>query len=192
MINHLSMKSEKPFSSFSEDGMVDIFIGLGIFFAGCFLWAEMVWMIAILIPAFLPSFQSIRKRFLEPRIGNLVSNINQYVINQKITLYVSLIMGILVLIGFWVFFTFELGSFPVIRQNILLVLGMIFAGLWIFAGTMLKILRFFLYAALTLVVMVAAQYEIIPFWVTFVILGWGIAIAGLLVLIKFLKQYPHG
>jgi hypothetical protein len=101
-------------------------------------------------------------------------------------------MGILVLIGFWVFFTFELGSFSVIRQNILLVLGMIFAGLWIFAGAMLKILRFLLYAALSLVVMVAAQYEIIPFWVTFVILGWGIAFAGLLVLIKFLKQYPHG
>ena len=186
------MKSENPYSSFSEDGMVDIFIGLGIFFAGFFLWAEMVWMIAILIPAFLPSFQSIRKRFLESRVGNLVSNTNQYVINQKITLYVSLITGILVLIGFWVFFMFELASFPVIRQNILLVLGMIFAGLWIFAGEMLKIGRFLLYAAITLVVMVAAQFEIIPFWVTFVILGGVIAFAGLLVLIKFLKQYPHG
>jgi len=192
MINHPSMKSENPYSSFSEDGMVDIFIGLGIFFAGFFLWAEMVWMIAILIPAFLPSFQSIRKRFLESRVGNLVSNTNQYVINQKITLYVSLITGILVLIGFWVFFMFELASFPVIRQNILLVLGMIFAGLWIFAGEMLKIGRFLLYAAITLVVMVAAQFEIIPFWVTFVILGGVIAVAGLLVLIKFLKQYPHG
>jgi len=192
MINHPSMKSENPYSSFSEDGMVDIFIGLGIFFAGFFLWAEMVWMIAILIPAFLPSFQSIRKRFLESRVGNLVSNTNQYVINQKITLYVSLIMGILVLIGFWVVFMFELASFPVIRQNILLVLGMIFVCLWIFAGAMLKIGRFLLYAALTLVVIVAAQLEIIPFWVTFVILGGVIAFAGLLVLTKFLKQYPHG
>ena len=87
---------------------------------------------------------------------------------------------------------FELASFTVIRQNILLVLGMIFAGLWIFAGAMLKIRRFLLYAALTLVVMVAAQIEIIPFWIIFVILGGVIAFAGLLVLIKFLKQYPHG
>jgi hypothetical protein len=186
-------ESETPFPFSQKDGLVDIFIGLGIFFAGLFFWTEMVWMIAIFIPSFLPLLQSIRKRVLEPRIGEFAPNSNHDVRNQRMTLYVLLMIGILVLASFFVFFVFEFRTLPgiaVLRQFILLLLGIVFASLWIFAGVMLRIRRYFFYAALALVVLSAGQFANIPFWITCVILGGIIIFSGLLVLLRFLKQHP--
>jgi hypothetical protein len=189
-----SNSSETPIRYNQNDGFVDIFIGLGIFFAGLFLWFEKVWMIAIFIPALMPSFQAIRERVIETRIGKSDPNANQYVINQKITLYILLIIGISVLSVFVIFFVFKFHSLPgiaIFQQYILLVLGMIFTSLWIFAGAMLRVRRYIFHAALTLVVMMLGQFINLPFWMTCVILGGLITFLGALVLLKLLKQYPH-
>ena len=34
------------YAKFQRDGLLDIFVGMGILFAGLFLWSEMVWMAA--------------------------------------------------------------------------------------------------------------------------------------------------
>lgn len=182
-----------PLASYHKDGLMDIFIGLGILFAGLFLWTGMVWMAAIFVPIFLPSFQAARKRFVERRIGDLGVDSQQQAQSQKMMFSIILLLGVLMLAGVGMFFTFGLLSGPVsewLRQYFLLAIGLIFAGVWIFAGAMLKINRFYLYAFLTFAALAIAQFTALPFWLGLIILGGAVALVGLLVLIRFLQQHP--
>ena len=120
-------------------------------------------------------------------------NSKQQVQNQKVLLYATLLLGILLLGGIGVFFVFDLLSGPVsewIRQYFLLAIGMIFASVWTFAGAMLRIQRFYLYAVFTLLALAAAQFTALPFWLALATLGGMVAFVGLLVLIRFLQQHP--
>lgn len=176
-----------------DDGLMDLFIGFAIFFAGLFLWTEMVWMAAIFIPVFLPSFQAARKRFLEPRIGELPQSSQQQAQNQKILLSVTLLLGVLLLGGIGMFFAFGFmtGSFnDWLRQYFLLILGSVFASVWLFAAAMLKIKRFYLYAVFTFATLAAAQFTALPFWIVLAILGGLIVLSGIIILIRFIQQNP--
>jgi len=188
-----SKETDNRIFLYHNDGLLDIFAGLGILFAGFFLWTEMVWMAGIFIPVFLPSIQAARKRFQEPRIGSLVRDSHQQAQNQKVFLYVALLMGVLFLAGIGMFLSFDLISGPVniwLRKYFLLVIGLIFASVWSFAGAMFKIHRFYLYAAFTFVALGAAQFATLPFWLALVTLGGMVAFVGLLVLNRFVKQNP--
>ena len=46
-----SNKIDNRLSAYHQDGLLDLFIGFAILFAGLFLWTEMVWMAGIFIPA---------------------------------------------------------------------------------------------------------------------------------------------
>ena len=142
-----SDKIDNQLTSYYKDGLMDIFIGLAIFFTGLFLWTEMVWMAGIFIPILLPSFQAARKRFLEPRIGKLPHHSQQQVQNQKIFLMIALLLGVLFLAGIGMFYAYGELSGPLndwLRPNFLLVLGIIFSSVWLLAASMLKINRFYL------------------------------------------------
>jgi hypothetical protein len=153
----------------------------------------MVWMAGIFIPVFLPSFQAARKRFLEPRIGALPPNSQQQSQNQKVLLLVTLLMGILFLAGIGMFFAFDTLSGPLndwLRNYFLIVTGIIFASVWLFAAAMLKINRFYLYGAFTFLTLAAAQFTALPFWIAMVLLGVLIILSGTIILIRFMQQHP--
>jgi hypothetical protein len=178
---------------YHKDGLMDLFIGLAIFFAGLFLWTEMVWMAGIFIPVFLPSLQTARKRFLQTRIGNLDRNPRQQAQTQNVLLYATLVLGGLLLALIGILFAFGFMSGLVnewLRQYFLLMIGIIFTCMWIFAGAMLRIMRFYLYAAFTFGALSLAQLAVIPFWMSLTALGGLIGIVGLIVLIQFMIQHP--
>ena len=142
MFTLTSNKNDNRVFSNHNDGLMDLFIGFAIFFAGLFLWTGMVWMAGIFIPVFLPSFQAARKRFLEPRIGELSHNSRQQAKNQKALLWVTLLLGGLFLAGIGMLFVFGEMSGPLndwLRNYFLLVMGVIFASVWLFAAAMLKL-----------------------------------------------------
>lgn len=189
-----SNKIENRISTYHNDGLMDLFIGFAIFFAGLFLWTEMVWMAAIFIPVFLPSFQAARKRFLEPRIGKLPQSSQQQAQNQKALHWVTLLLGVLFLAGIGMFFAYGVMSGPLndwLRNYFLLVIGAIFASVWLFAAAMLKINRFYLYGAFTFSTLAAAQFTLLPFWVALAILGGLIILVGTIILIRFMLQHPQ-
>jgi MFS family permease len=176
-----------------NDGLVDLFIGLGILIAGLFLLTEMVWLVAIFIPTFLPSFQAARKRFLEPRIARSGVKAQQHIHDQKIFLYTVLLVGMLFLGGIGLFFISDLLSSPFsnwLRQYILLVIGLIFGSVWGFAGIMFKINRFYLYAVLTFSTLAAVQFLNVPFWLSLLFLGGMVTFVGLTILIRFVQHNP--
>ncbi len=176
-----------------NDGLIDLFIGFAILFAGLFLWTEMVWMAGIFVPVLLPSFQAAQKRFLEPRIGELSQNYQQQVQSQKVVFSITLLLGVLLLGGVGMFFAFGFTTGPFnnwLRQYFLLIIGVIFSSVWLFAAAMQKINRFYLYAAFTFMALATAQFTALPFWIALVVLGGLIASVGLLILIRFIEQHP--
>jgi hypothetical protein len=193
MSTFTSNNSDSRIFSYQNDGLIDLFIGFAIFFAGLFLWTEMVWMAAIFIPVFLPTFQSARKRFLEPRIGKLQQSSQQQIQNQKVLFSITLLLGVLFLAGIAMFLAFDLLSGPVnmwLKSYFLLVIGIVFSSVWIFAAVMLKISRFYLYAAFTFAALAVAQFSAIPFWIALVILGSLIILVGTVILLRFMQQHP--
>ncbi|MFC1996434.1 hypothetical protein ACFLXI_02355 [Chloroflexota bacterium] len=188
-----SNKSESQYVLYNKDGLLDIFIGLGIFFAGLFLWTEMVWMAGVFIPIFLPSFKAARKRFLLSRIGSLDQDQQQQGQAQKLIFSGALLLGVILLVGIGLFFAFGFMSGAVnewLRQYFLLIIGIIFATVWVFAGVLLRINRYYLYAVFTIIAMFVAQFTAIPFWSTLAVLGGLITLVGLFILIRFLQQNP--
>jgi hypothetical protein len=188
-----SNKIDNRFASYHKDGLMDLFIGFGIFFAGLFLWVGMVWMAGIFIPVLLPSFQAARKRFLEPRIGKLPPSTEQQAQTQKVVLLTTLLLGVLFLAGIGMFYAYGELSGPLndwLRPNFLLVLGIIFACVWLLAAAMLKVNRFYLYAAFTFVSLALAQFMALPFWIALTILGGLIILSGTIILIRFIREHP--
>jgi hypothetical protein len=140
-----------------------------------------------------PSFQAARKRFLEPRIGELPQSSQQQAQNQKVVLWITLLLGVLFLAGIGMFFAYGVMSGPLndwLRNYFLLVIGVVFASMWLFAAAMLKINRFYLYGAFTFVTLAAAQFTALPFWIALAILGGLIILVGTIILIRFMQQNP--
>ena len=188
-----SNKKGDQFAFFLEDGLLDLFVGLGVAFAGLSILTGMIWMAGIFIPVFLPSIQAARKRLLAPRIGKMVQNSQQQAQTQRLLFSYTLLLGILFLAGIVLFLAFDFMSGPInnwLRQHFLLLLGTIFGSVWAFVGAMLKNKRFFLYGIMTFAALSTAQYTAVPFWLAMVALGILIAFVGLLILIRFLERYP--
>ena len=188
-----SRKINSSIGFYHKDGLLDIFIGLGIFFAGLFLWTEMVWLSGIFIPVFMPSFLAARKRFLQPRFGNPDHNLQQPVQAQKLIFLIILLLGGLLLAWFLMSFIFGFMSGPInewLRQYFLLMIGIIFAIVWIFASAMLRINRFYLYAFFTFLALSFAQFTSLLFWVALSVLGGLISFFGLIILFRFVQQHP--
>jgi len=178
---------------YHKDGLLDLFIGFAIFFAGLSLWTEMVWMAGIFIPVFLPSFQAARKRFLQSRISKPSYSLQQQAQTQKLFFFMALFSLGLLLAGIGMLFAFGLMSGPVndwLRQYFLFAIGILFAGVWIFAGAMLKVNRFYLYAVFTFISLGIAQYTGFPLWIALTTLGGLICLVGLIVFVRFLQLQP--
>ena len=182
-----------PLIAYQEDGLVDIFIGLGIFCAGLFIRTELAWMVAIFVPTFLPAFQAARKRYLKPRMNESDHGTQQQVQSQKNVLFITFMLGLLLFAGLAMFYGFGMLTGPVndwIRHYFLLILGGVFASVWGLAAIIMKQRRYFLHALATLVPMVVAHYTNLPFWMALSLIGGLILLVGLGVFIHFLQTNP--
>ena len=181
-----------PYNAYYRDGLIDVFVGGALIFIGLFIWVDLIWMGAIFIPVFLPSFRAARNRFLAPRLGDLSDEDLLPVQSQKVMFTVTLLLGLLMLAGVGTFFLFNASeAFSTWMQSyFLLILGGISAGMWLFAGVMLKLKHFYLHAGVTFAVFCAVQWTALPFEAAFLILGGVVALVGLLIVIHFMQDHP--
>jgi len=189
----VSQEFENKFLLYPKDGLVDIFIGVGIMVAGLFMWAEMPWIVGAFIPILLPPFKKSRAQFLYRRIGNLRDEYYGQTQQQKALGYITVLMGALVLVGIGIFFAFSKISGEVnewLPSNFQLVLGGIFCNVWVVCGVILKRHRFHVYGLLTFTLLASNQLTLFPFWIALVALGGIIALAGLVILLKIHHNYP--
>jgi hypothetical protein len=175
---------------FQNDGLVDIFIGLILTFAGLFLYVGMFWMVGACIPIFLPVYQSVRKRMQTFTIGPMVS-VSEKENDPKPRMSLYLFWTFMLLIGCLIFLLvgWISGSLNIwLRQNMMIILGLFFGSTWMFCAFILRSKQFFIYAVLTFGALSLVQFEHISLWQALIIIGLPVLVMGLSVLIHYLPS----
>jgi hypothetical protein len=177
---------------YHKDGLLDIFIGLGILLAGAALWAEMAWMGGVWIAIFLPIWISARKSITYRRSTDIDPQEER---NTRFALAMAGLMGLL-LLGVLVGLAFGMGfeRMPSFRAfldvYIHLVFGVGIALFLLFSAAIMRLPRFYAYAVLTLAIFAIGQPLAWPFWISMVVAGGLISLCGLFVLGHFLQAHP--
>ena len=177
---------------YHKDGLLDIFIGLGLLLAGATWWAEMVWMAGSWIAIFLPIWITARKSITYRR-GTDVEQLAKG--NFRFTLVLISMIGFL-LLGLLVTFGFFLGFEQVPTYRIFLdtylnlLIGAGISIILLISAASMHLPRFFAYVALTLAIFVGTWLLDWPFWIPLIVSGGLITLVGLMTLIRFLNEHP--
>ncbi len=195
----------KIYTSYHQDGLIDIWLGFFIILFGIGIIAEMVWLGGVWAAIFATGYAGLKKSITIPRFGYV-----EFTSGSKSQRQVSLMLlsGVLVLVGVFAAITFSWlfdgGFSPLlgfIRQNFELILGLggsVVIGL---VGYILRIRRFYLYALLSVAIF-AVVYLVFPSLGLFpgsplILFGSSIAVLGALILtpgvallLRFLHKYP--
>ena len=134
MFGKQEMKSRELMSL--DDGLLDIFIGVCIIFAAISIWSGLFWLVGILVPVFIPVYQAARNRYKNDQATTPRKPADEKTNIQKPYL-ISLYLGLLFLFGVALLAMFS-GLIPIdsswFRDNILIILGLVFGTTWIGFG----------------------------------------------------------
>lgn len=178
-----------------NDGLGDLLTGLILLSFGVGVLTEMFWFSAIWVPLLVPIWGKIKKRLHAGRLASGESAPSDtWGANSKLVMMLGL-GGVTLLLGL-VFFTLmlEASDMPWLKSWLstyfVLLMGIIAALLLAAVGVINRAGRFYLYALLALVAFAAAYLFEIHLGIPFTILGALITLSGLVVLSRFLSEYP--
>lgn len=192
-MTQIDLKSleKKAFTSYHEDGIIDIFAGAWILIFGIFtLYTDKPW-VAGMFPVYgFPFFALAKKKITAPRIGFVEFS------GQRRSFMLMIYIGIVAIFScFGVLFytdSFPSWVYAFLHRYPILSFGLIAGVLFLVCAWITRIVRFCLYALLIMAVTAIGQmfgphipYEFFP-----VILGLIILSGGILVLILFIHTYP--
>jgi hypothetical protein len=190
---HIDLKKLeiKAFTSYHEDGIVDIFAGAWIIFFGIFsMCTDKPWFAGMFPVYGLPFFALAKKRITVPRIGYVEFTKQRRSLMLIIYIWIAAIFTVFGIVFYtdnspsWIYALFH--NYPK------LIFGLVVGLLFLVCAWVTRIFRFYVYAVLIVVVMVIGhvfgpdiRYEYFP-----LILGVLILSVGVLVLIQFIQTYP--
>jgi len=177
-----------------RDGLMDIFIGLLVLIASQLIRADLVWMVAIYIPIFLPVWKAARNQFIHQRIGPECSVPHFHAKGALIKFRFTLLLGILLFVGLGILSALGWLSGATgdwINHHFTILLGLIFSTIWMLAAIILKLPRFFIHSIFTQGVFISTQFSQIQFWVALSLTGGLMIFVGCIVLIKFIRLHPY-
>jgi hypothetical protein len=192
MSTAMDYELSRKYFLFHKDGLLDIFIGLGVLLTGAALWAEMVWMAGVWVAIFVPLWISARKSITYRR-GTDVQPSGQG--NFRFALVMSAALGVL-LLGVMVALTFFAGfeRLPAFRSfldaYIHLLVGLGLAGFLAVTAAIMHLPRFYAYAALALAVFSIGHLAGWLFWMSLTLAGGLICLGGIVILGRFLQAHP--
>jgi len=184
----------RAYLSYHEDGLVDMVIGIGIFVASLYAYAEMLWLMGVMVAVITPMYMSMKKQHTFPRIGQVTfskSRTRRSKNSMSFLVFVNVI-GILLGLVFW------MGSSGDVRpqwmllmvDNFPIVIGIAGAVIWAVVGYITDLTRFYRYAAATLVVIGSANFISTPFIAHMLILSGIVMVSGFLQFQSFKRKYP--
>lgn len=189
MLSNANRHSDEmqPYMAFHEDGLIDITIGLGLLLAAFGLYTDLFW-IAAIYPALLVALMpALKKAITAPRIKRTAFSAEQL---ERIKAAKRITM----LLGVFVFALISLTAFqnnpsrPLLGFGIALILVSLLAAL----AYAYEISRFYAYAGVTAIIIIAAILVKTPLPVVMIILG-GICLGfGLNMLRRFISTHPIG
>jgi hypothetical protein len=183
----------KVYTSYHQDGLIDIFAGFSILSFGLVAWimSDMIWMGFMFFIVSTSLYAAAKRIFTVPRIGFVKLP------PQRAKRTVAMLVGVGVLssiLGMVAFMQTESGGTPLwlllAIENYMLVIGASVAALFCVVGYTFRTKRMYAHALLALVMFVAGHFLYFPLYYYLVLLGTLILLVGLTLLIRFVRRYP--
>ena len=190
----LDMKEieRKAYTTLSEDGIIDIVIGLGFLSWGIFLALGPTAFIGLIGPSLFVIWYSAKRNLTIPRIGLIIPSekMENKFRNFSIFLFA---LGLIVLAGILLW---QLGSDSLFANHSLGILGLVIAGGICIIAFLLKANRLYGYAMLLFLAFAVGESlsgritNLDTFVLSVIIAAALITLSGLVILIRFLRKYP--
>ena len=183
----------KVYTSYHQDGLVDVFAGFLILSFGLVAWImpDMIWMGFMFFIVATSLYAAAKRVFTVPRIGFVK------LAPQRVKRTMAMLVGAGVLssiLGMVTLMQVEGGGTPLwllfAIENYMLVIGVSAAALFCVVGYTFRTKRMYAYALLALITFVTGHFLYFPLYYYLVLLGTLILLVGLTLLIRFVRRYP--
>jgi hypothetical protein len=181
---------EKAMSSFHEDGIIDIVIGILVLIWGFSAFTEDQSLNVIWIAIVIPSYWWLKRKYTLPRIGMVRFSRKEKSVTTNLA---AGAIGAAIAVGIVIWWTSVRSGQPfyysLISENWALLLGLCAAAFSALYARVAYLPRFYAYAVLALVILGSAQYLGLPFGVHLLALGAVILGYGGNLLHRFTAKY---
>jgi len=181
----------KVYTSYHQDGLVDIAVALIPLAFGIMMILDMPWMGGVFAVVGISIYVAAKKTLTVPRIGFV--KFATYRVKAMQTLAIG-VLSLFMLFGVVAFMQTEGGGTPAwllfAIENHMLVIGVSVAASLCAAGYTLRVNRMYGYALLALVMFVAGHFLYYPLYYYMILLGSLILLFGLAMLIRFVRRNP--
>ncbi len=181
----------KVYTSYHQDGLIDIIAGFFLLGFGLWLILDMLWMGWILWFVGVSAYAAAKRVFTIPRIGYVKFTPHRVKAMQTIAL---IVFSLFALLGAVAFIQVAGGSKPLwllfAIEYYMPVIGVSVAALFCVVGYAFRTKRMYAYALLTLGMFVTGQFLYFPLHYYVILLGTLILLSGLIMLIRFVRRYP--
>jgi len=188
---NLKKIERKAYTSYHQDGLIDIFAGFFILSFSVWIILDMSWMGWMFFIVGTSIYAAAKRVFTIPRIGFVKFR------QQRTQVAVGMFVGLLLLssvLGLVAFMQVEGGSTPLwllfAIEYYLPVIGVIVAALFCVGGYTFRTQRMYAYALMTLAMFVPGHFLYFPLHYYITLLGTLILLFGLAQLIRFIRRYP--
>ena len=188
-----SNTGEHPTAYYHQDGLLDIFMGVGVLMLGLFWSVEMPWLAGVIVAALVPAWKPARERITFRRLGVAGPPAAG---RSRAALLVGLVSGALLfaagagVAALLAFGTLSAEARAWLGENLMLMLAGLCALMLLAVAAVMQIRRYYLYAALTAVVLIALQVLNAPIAAYWIGPGLLLMAGGGLLLFRFLRTHP--
>jgi hypothetical protein len=198
MAEHIDLKAleRKAYTSYHNDGIVDIFLGLAILTFGI-LWLPMFientyYLWGGIFVIWVVSYAGVKRAITVPRIGYVEFKQSRQV--RLIVLFSLLVVLNLVIFAIMFFSSFTpefrifIGIF--LNQYGLFLVAVVVGGLFALFGWVTQIYRLIIYGVIALFAFTLTQIWVLQLSLPIIVLGLIITVVGFVMLYRFFKKYP--
>ena len=187
---------KKAFTSYHQDGLIDIGIGLFVLSLVVGMVSGMIWLPAVLCPAAYSVWFVAKKSITVPRVGYVKFGPERYLQLRKLMVSGVVALSVIVLVSMGMYIGTVTKSIPPWVNTLLIdyievVIGVVGAALFVVVASSLGINRFYAYAAITLIIFTGGHLLTAHGPYLLGVVGSLILTGGVVVLIQFLRNYPR-
>lgn len=196
MANHVDLKSleRKAYTSYHQEGLIDIFVGLAIINLGICLLPTVIeyaylGMGSVAVVWFF-GYLGAKRTLTVPRMGYVEFSKQRQGRLMFLLSFLLILNLLLVLIPVLGLLTSEVMHF--LRVNVLAIIGLAAGGLFALFAFVTNIHRLYGYSSIALVLFVLAHVFSAQLSIPTILLGLVMTATGFALLYTFLRKYPKG
>lgn len=192
--SELTNVEKRAYLLFHKDGFIDIAVGLCIFFSwvAASLNHSYLWIILIILDVL--AWHVAKKTITIPRIGQATYSKERKHRNSVLLSFAFFSLISLIATSITLYFLYE-GPNASTALNVLLlnevqlVIGIFTILLLFISALFLGLIRFFIYATLSLAALLVNQLTDVVLWSTYLYLGIIVMVTGIILSFRFLRMY---